>query len=78
MAQTTVGEDNVLKDTLVANIQFYKKKLLTIINRSYGKRKKWREKFTQTLNCHILWKKGESQKEWDTWKIRMPEDNMEK
>ena len=33
---------------------------------------------TQTLNCHILWKEGELQKKWDTWKIKTPRDNMKK
>ena len=60
----------------IANIQFYKKKLLSVINGSCGKSKKWRRKFTQTLNCHIPWKRGELQKKWDTWKIRTPGDNV--
>ena len=54
MAQRKVGEDEILKDAPVANIQFYKNKSLTIINGSYGKRKKWRGKFTQTFNCHVV------------------------
>ena len=51
MAQRKV-EDEVLKNATVANIQFYKKKLLSFINGSYGKCKKWMGKFTQILNYH--------------------------
>ena len=78
MTQRKVGEDDVLKGVPIAKIQFYKKKLLTVINGSYGKCKKWREKFTQTLNCHVLWKEGSYKRSVIREKIRMPEDNVEK
>ena len=52
MAQREVGKYDVLKNVPITNIQFYKKKLLSFINGSYGKCKKWMGKFTQTLNYH--------------------------
>ena len=58
MAQRKVGEDEILKDAPVANIQFYKNKSLTIINGSYGKRKKWRGKFTRHLTTTFREKGG--------------------
>jgi len=78
MTQRKVGEDDVLKDVSIAKIQFYKKKLSTVINGSYGKCKKWRGKFTQTFNCHVLLKEGSYKRSVILEKIRMPEDNVEK
>lgn len=34
-----IGEDEVEENAPIGNIQFYKKKLLSVINGSYGKRK---------------------------------------
>ena len=55
MAQREVGKYDVLKNVPITNIQFYKKKLLIIINGGYGKRKKWRGKFTPTLRPCLVW-----------------------
>ena len=55
MAQREVGKYDVLKNVPITNIQFYKKKLLIIINGGYGKHKKWRGKFTPTLRPCLVW-----------------------
>ena len=44
-----------MKNVPITNIQFYKKKLLIIINGGYGKHKKWRGKFTPTLRPCLVW-----------------------
>ena len=53
MAQREVGKYDVLKNVPITNIQFYKKKLLIIINGGYGKRKKWRESLLRHLG--LVW-----------------------